>query len=742
MYDVTVTNNTAVALTANGNTIATGRTSQLPYSPTGCTISVPEFGTVHVSDGPNASVRISSGDESRILQANVVALTIEAAGMMTMDFGSNASTTEMSIVDDPQDFALIQSGALPNISTIAAQHTFSLSDFTISLLNQFLPGPQGVIGDTALLYRTSSDEIGFKVFLQGAIDAQYVRLHVMLTTGSTSYAEYVSDCIPAAYDGQWHAYAVVRSGSTISMYIDGEALTVRSYGNVDAGVNLHTLAPLYVGSYRLNGDGDTVIGGSNYGLIEDVTLWRRALPAHEIPATMTNQLTGGEQGLVGLFELNNSLTDSSPTREPARASGGAPQFAAILHSFRVVGRNEHVLMTMGAPSTRRPTRTHSLNGDTDGPLTRTQTISVGSGAPFLYGALCAGDGTANPPQGVTLFVLSPTGPVSGPLDSDSRYMTMSGPSVRAFVFKNPTEGDWQFTVTAPQGAGFELFVQTSPVTDIARTMVTTARMAYPAFGSTPSGLSTVALSDDWSWYDYAASGVACMALAAVAIIAAPAVVGAAAAAPVTALCAWTAGAALTQAVVLIGSYAVAQSSLDDASLKMSSYARFDPRPAVTVYVWSYIAFSGAVGHAAMELSDGTYISWWPAGVKDESTLAGKAETFSANHVVNRTFAQDVVAEGDPTGQPPTTSKDPDYRIKVFGLNEQAMKAWWANQQETENYRVLTQNCSTVVAGALIAGGAMTELTVSEYHVYQGVPVWTPNLVQSFAAILAARTAAT
>ena len=111
---------------------------------------------------------------------------------------------------------------------------------------------------------------------------------------------------------------------------------------------------------------------------------------------------------------------------------------------------------------------------------------------------------------------------------------------------------------------------------------------------------------------------------------------------------------------------------------------------IKVYVWT--PEGGNVGHASMELSDGTYISWWPEyGGKAQQT-AMKAPGFQ-----NRTLEDDVRDEG----------KNPDYTFIIpakLGLDEGSIKRWWASMKSTEKWSLLN-NCCGAVKRAFEAGGA-------------------------------------
>ncbi len=115
-----------------------------------------------------------------------------------------------------------------------------------------------------------------------------------------------------------------------------------------------------------------------------------------------------------------------------------------------------------------------------------------------------------------------------------------------------------------------------------------------------------------------------------------------------------------------------------------------------VYIWTYRGTREAWGHASMELSDGTYISWWPAGI-DRKWIPYIGGTWSAPHINPQTYQDDVASE----------RQAPDTVLNVGSLNETAIKAWWTpyNANAANLWRALDANCSTTVYKALAEGGA-------------------------------------
>ena len=145
---------------------------------------------------------------------------------------------------------------------------------------------------------------------------------------------------------------------------------------------------------------------------------------------------------------------------------------------------------------------------------------------------------------------------------------------------------------------------------------------------------------------------------------------------------------------------------------------------VIVYVWNYRGKSIAWGHASLKIEGGptgpAYISYWPQGDGRESAWYSQ-QVYCVAPIPNRTFAADVRDEAGP----------PDYTIRIEGLNEDAMRAWWAgvNADVNAKWCTLSRNCSTTVAQALFAGGG-DDLAGSWWHSHN--VVWKPDDILRYA----------
>ena len=122
------------------------------------------------------------------------------------------------------------------------------------------------------------------------------KMSVRIGTGSLDVP------IPKSVKEAWHHVAVVRSGSTCTIYLDG-----KSRGTLSV-----TAASAPSGTIRLGRSDD--IHQQFYGLLDDVAVFTTALSAAQVAALASaNTLTGNEAGLLAGFVFGDGPAGSLPT---------------------------------------------------------------------------------------------------------------------------------------------------------------------------------------------------------------------------------------------------------------------------------------------------------------------------------------------------------------------------------------------------------------------------------------------
>jgi hypothetical protein len=100
-------------------------------------------------------------------------------------------------------------------------------------------------------------------------------------------------------DGEWHHVAYTRNSEHAVLYIDGELAAIQSGFLLPGG----TASLLADEAIRVL-EGPIEIGRNLAGDIDEVRIWRRALPAAEVRDVMKQNLFGTESGLVTYFSFD------------------------------------------------------------------------------------------------------------------------------------------------------------------------------------------------------------------------------------------------------------------------------------------------------------------------------------------------------------------------------------------------------------------------------------------------------
>lgn len=115
--------------------------------------------------------------------------------------------------------------------------------------------------------------------------------------------------------GDWYHVAVVRQGASVRIYVNGVDKTVTAGSHIDPAYNAKTLTFM----------GTSYEPEAFAGIISEVRVWNRARTKSEIKANMSKELTGGEEGLVGYWKLNEGsgtiAHDTSPSANNGRIYG-------------------------------------------------------------------------------------------------------------------------------------------------------------------------------------------------------------------------------------------------------------------------------------------------------------------------------------------------------------------------------------------------------------------------------------
>ena len=104
-------------------------------------------------------------------------------------------------------------------------------------------------------------------------------------------------------------------------------------------------------------------------------------------------------------------------------------------------------------------------------VTQTKTVTIDSGAPFLYAALIKSTESADFPSGAKLKITGPDNKTySAAQDDDQVYALAEGGSLSTLVIKKPKAGDYKVELTVPPNVSFDFELATLPSKDVGQTI--------------------------------------------------------------------------------------------------------------------------------------------------------------------------------------------------------------------------------------------------------------------------------
>ena len=105
---------------------------------------------------------------------------------------------------------------------------------------------------------------------------------------------------------QWQHVAVVHTGTSVQLYLNGQLIDGHKYGGSYTSININTEG-IRIGAYKSTGGG---LNNFFKGEIDDVRIWSESRTGNEIAQYMNTELKGYETNLSGYYNFNNSTNQT------------------------------------------------------------------------------------------------------------------------------------------------------------------------------------------------------------------------------------------------------------------------------------------------------------------------------------------------------------------------------------------------------------------------------------------------
>ena len=149
---------------------------------------------------------------------------------------------------------------------------------------------------------TKRSVCGHASFFNIGITNGIVFLEIDQDTNGTNHNDLISNT--AVNDGTWHHVALVRSGTSLTFYIDGVASGSKTNSFI---TNVNNADNLTIGGF-----GSTCSTNQNFvGSLDELRIWNIARTQSQIQAAKNTELVGNETGLITYYNFNQGTANAS-----------------------------------------------------------------------------------------------------------------------------------------------------------------------------------------------------------------------------------------------------------------------------------------------------------------------------------------------------------------------------------------------------------------------------------------------
>lgn len=287
------------------------------------------------------------------------------------------------------------------------------------------------------------------------------KLQFLLNDGTLFYALTSTSDINT---GKWVHVAAVKSGSSVSLYINGQLAASTPNGNVNASPSLN-IANIGTLGYNTGSSYNLLSDSYFSGEIDQVRIWNTAKNGTDILANMTVEMTGNEANLLASYNFNQGIANGTNTVS-SLLDNSVNTYNGTLNGFASTGTTSNFVVgfvpsisAAGNATIVSTGNTLQLSNGLTGGVWSSSNGSLASVNPATGLVLGIADGSVNiiyticdKTLSYALTVVTPTITVSGTL---KQFTSCSGCTVapQSFVLSGTNLGS-NISIAAP--TGFEI----------------------------------------------------------------------------------------------------------------------------------------------------------------------------------------------------------------------------------------------------------------------------------------------
>ncbi len=221
--------------------------------------------------------------------SGVISVTSTGAAAKTITVTTN--TDNALSFDGSSDYASLPSAfaSAYNNSAVTIEAWIKTTD--AKAINEIIGWGSSTVNNNVVEFRTS-----------------YGKLQFILNDGTKFYG---LECTTPVNTGKWVHVAVVKSGSSAVLYVNGQVASVTANGDI---TSTPTLDRSNIGllAYKTSSTSYGPIAGSFFnGGIDQLRVWNTARTSSDIAANMFVEMSGNETGLVASYDFNQGVANGT-----------------------------------------------------------------------------------------------------------------------------------------------------------------------------------------------------------------------------------------------------------------------------------------------------------------------------------------------------------------------------------------------------------------------------------------------
>ena len=247
-------------------------------------------------------------------------ISVASTGAVAKTITVTTNTDNALNFDGSSDYASLPSAfaSAYNNSAVTIEAWIKTSDS--KAINEIIGWGSSTVNSSVVEFRTS-----------------YGKLQFILNDGTKFYG---LECTTPVNTGKWVHVAVVKSGSSAVLYVNGQVASVTSNGDITSNPTLDR-SNIGLLAYKTSSTAYGPIAGSYFnGGIDQLRVWNTARTSSDIAANMFVEMSGNETGLVANYDFNQGVANGTNSITTVN-DNSSNAYNGTLTSFALTGTSSN-----------------------------------------------------------------------------------------------------------------------------------------------------------------------------------------------------------------------------------------------------------------------------------------------------------------------------------------------------------------------------------------------------------------